>query len=87
MARFELATPRPPDVYSNRAEPHPYQAYTNRNQCAIGGDKTETSLRTALRLLNAAAKLQSFLDFQKKTFNFYQSFLDLLFFEHFFYAL
>ena len=23
MTRFELATPRPPDVYSNRAELHP----------------------------------------------------------------
>ena len=26
MTRFELATPRPPDAYSNRAELHPEQS-------------------------------------------------------------
>lgn len=30
MARFELATPRPPDVYSNRTELHPENFFLRR---------------------------------------------------------
>ena len=30
MARFELATPRPPDEYSNRAELHPERFYVQQ---------------------------------------------------------
>ncbi len=30
MTRFELATPRPPDAYSNRTELHPERAFSKR---------------------------------------------------------
>ena len=30
MTRFELATPRPPDAYSNRTELHPEQAFSKK---------------------------------------------------------
>ena len=32
MTGFEPATPRPPDVYSNRTELHPENIYLNQNK-------------------------------------------------------
>ena len=45
VTRFELATPRPPDAYSNRTELHPERTCRNRN-CFVKRCKGNTVLHT-----------------------------------------
>ena len=45
VTRFELATPRPPDAYSNRTELHPERTCQNNN-CFVKRCKGNTDLYT-----------------------------------------
>ena len=45
VTRFELATPRPPDAYSNRTELHPDRTHENRI-CFVKRCKGNTVLYT-----------------------------------------